>query len=97
MPHIWDVAKAVDIRTAPLSIIRLHGTDRAKIEKQTGSVWDKVAAPKDEGLKAVATMIRENLEADVETVVNVNNHYEGCAPLTIQRLVDELAGTNNRW
>ncbi len=24
------------------------------------------------------------------TIVNVNNHYEGCAPLTIQRLLERL-------
>ena len=90
MPHIWEVAGRLDVRTAPTSIIRLHGPDRAAIEEQTGGVWDKIVAPRDEGLDAVAKMIRNSLEADLDTYVNVNNHYEGCAPLTIQRLLKTL-------
>lgn len=96
MPHIWDITRRLDTRTAPSSIIRLHGPDRAKIEEQTGSIWDRIVAPKNEGLKAVAAMVQDNLDADVDTYVNVNNHYEGCAPLTIERLVDELVETGNR-
>ena len=49
MPHIWEVAGRLDVRTAPASIIRLHGPDRAKIEEQTGGEWNKIVAPKDEG------------------------------------------------
>jgi hypothetical protein len=33
---------------------------------------------------------RQNAEADIETYVNVNNHYEGCAPLTTERLQELL-------
>jgi len=90
MPRISEVAAQLDVRTAPFSIIRLHGPDRAEIEKQTGSMWNEIVEPKDDGLKATVDIIRRNLEKDVETYVNVNNHYEGSAPMTIRRLLDIL-------
>ena len=46
--------------------------------------------PKDDGLRATADIIGQNVETGVDTYVNVNNHYEGSAPLTIQRLLDIL-------
>ncbi len=87
MPRIAEVAAKVDIRTAPFSIIRLHGPDRAEIEKETGGTWNEIVAPKDDGLRATADIVKQNLESGVDTYVNVNNHYEGSAPLTIQRLL----------
>lgn len=92
MPHIWEVAAGLDVRTAPVSVVRLHGPDRAGIEEQTGGAWDKIVAPKDEDLSKVAEIIRQSLEVDIDGYVNVNNHYEGCGPLTIQRLLDRLSG-----
>jgi len=90
MPRIAAVATKLDVRTAPLSVIRLHGPGRAEIEEQTGGMWDKIVEPKDDGLKATADIVMQNLKARVDTYVNVNNHYEGGAPLTIQRLLDIL-------
>ena len=66
------------------------GPDRQKIEKLTGSKWDRIAAPKDESLKSIAKIVGERIEQARQVVVNVNNHYEGCAVLTIDRLIDLL-------
>lgn len=90
MPPIAETAAGHNVRTAPFSIIRLHGPDRAGIEGETRGVWNQIVEPRDESLKATAEIVRQNLVADVDTYVNVNNHYEGCAPLTIQRLLDIL-------
>ena len=90
MPPIAEVAAKLDIRTAPFSIIRLHGPDRAKIEEETGGRWNEIIEPKDDGLRTTAEIIRQNVAAGLDTYVNVNNHYEGCAPLTIQRLLEIL-------
>jgi len=79
MPRIAEVAAKLDIRTAPFSIIRLHGPDRAEIEKETGGTWNEIVEPKDDGLKATANIVRQNLEFGLDTYVNVNNHYEGSA------------------
>jgi len=90
MPRIAEVAGKFDICTAPSSIIRLHGPDRAGIEERTGGVWNEIVAAKDDGLQTTAEIIRQNQKRDVNTYVNVNNHYEGSAPLTIQRLLNIL-------
>jgi len=87
MPPIADVAAKHDVRTAEYSVIRLHGPDRQGMEERTGGLWGEIVDPKDEGLRAAASIIKENNEARHTTIVNVNNHYEGCAPLTIQRLL----------
>ncbi len=87
MPPIAEVAAENDVQTAKFSIVRLHGPDRRGIEARTGGLWSEVVDPKDEGLKAAASIIAENAREGVRTVVNVNNHYEGSAPLTIQRLL----------
>lgn len=90
MPRISEVVNKVSIRTAPFSIIRLHGPDRTGIEERTGGIWNEIVESQDEGLHAAVDVIRQNTEGDIETYVNVNNHYEGCAPLTIQRLLELL-------
>jgi uncharacterized protein YecE (DUF72 family) len=43
-------------------------------------------APKDDELPEIAAVIRDLLNEGVNVYVNVNNHYEGSAPLTIRRL-----------
>ncbi len=93
MPPIAEVAGKLNIRTARFSIIRLHGPSRAEIEEQTAGVWDRIVEPKDDGLKATAGVAMQNVEIGVDTYVNVNNHYEGSAPLTIQRLLGILRQT----
>jgi uncharacterized protein YecE (DUF72 family) len=73
--------------TAEHSIVRLHGPDRKAIEGRTGGLWGEIVDPKDEGLKATVSIIEQNTGRGIRTFVNINNHYEGSAPLTIQRLL----------
>lgn len=87
MPHIADVVAKHDVRTAKYLIVRLHGPDREGIEERTGGLWGEIVDPKDEGLRAAELIIKANIRKEITTFVNVNNHYEGCAPLTIQRLL----------
>jgi uncharacterized protein YecE (DUF72 family) len=67
-------------------VIRLHGPDRQGIEERTGGRWDQLVAPKDDELPGVAGIVRDLLTAGTRVYINVNNHYEGSAPLTIARL-----------
>ena len=67
-------------------VIRLLGPDRKGIEKMTGKQWNEVVAPKDEDLTAVVDMIGDLLGQGIDVYLNVNNHYEGSAPLTIDRI-----------
>jgi uncharacterized protein YecE (DUF72 family) len=88
MPSVWEVyaAHREAIRQQGTAVIRLLGPDRQEIEELTGKRWDRLAAPKDEELPRIVDMVQDLLHAGTEVYINVNNHYEGCAPLTIQRL-----------
>lgn len=90
MPPIGQVFEKFAPHTAAFQVLRLHGSDRLEIETESGKVWDKIISPKPEGLKAAAKIIRANARKKVLTYVNVNNHYEGSAPLTIRRFLDVL-------
>ncbi|MFW6289107.1 MAG: DUF72 domain-containing protein [Spirochaetota bacterium] len=73
-------------------VLRLLGPDRSGIEKTTGKKWNAIVAPKDDELPAIADTTIDMLARGLDVYVNVNNHYEGSAPLTIEkleRLVDE--------
>lgn len=88
MPPVWEVYEAhrQAIQGHDTAVIRLMGPDRQGIEALTGKAWDRRAAPKDEELPRIAGMVQDLLRAGTNVYVNVNNHYEGSAPLTIQRL-----------
>ncbi len=90
MPPIGQVFESHHPPTADFSIIRLHGGDRQEIEKETGEVWNRVVSPRPDGIRAAARIVRSNARRRVITFVNVNNHFEGSAPLSIQRFLEEL-------
>ncbi len=91
MPPIGDVFEKYRPATSDSCVIRLHGGDRSEIEKETGEVWSRIVAPKPEGIEAAAKIVAENTEKGTRTFLNVNNHYEGSAPLTIERFLEVLA------
>jgi len=90
MPPIGEVAEQFDVSTGTSTVIRLMGPDRAEIERETGRKWDRIVAPKDESIEGVVGVVREQVDKGREVFVNVNNHYEGCAVLTIGKLVERL-------
>jgi len=71
-------------------VLRLMGEDRGKIEETTGKVWNRIVEPHDAELGAVAGILVSISRAGRTPFLFVNNHYEGCAPLTITRLLDRL-------
>lgn len=87
MPPIKTVVADHDVHTSDFLVLRLHGPDRKEIEAKTKGVWDDIMLAKDEGLASAGTIIQDSLAKDLDTYVNVNNHYEGCAPLSIERLL----------
>ena len=78
-------------------VIRLHGPDRQGIEETTGRVWDRIVAPKDDELVGIVEMARDLLAAGLTVYLNVNNHYEGSAPLTIERIEKLLGDDAPSW
>lgn len=91
MPSIYDVFKKFDPSSSDFCIIRLHGGDRLEIETETGSLWNHVVSPKPKGLKAAVQVVRANRRRKMTTFVNINNHFEGSAPITVERFIDVLS------
>ncbi|MBN1401790.1 MAG: DUF72 domain-containing protein [Anaerolineae bacterium] len=93
MPPIREI---YDAWRAPISahhtvILRLMGPDRQAIEAETGKRWDRIVAPRGEELNEIVDVVTDLAGQGVDVYVNVNNHYEGSAPLTIERLAQRLA------
>jgi uncharacterized protein YecE (DUF72 family) len=91
MPDI----QVVHEKYAPLlkgtSIIRLLGPDRQSIEKTTGKTWNQVVASKDKEIPGIARLVRKMVDqSGMDVYLNVNNHYEGSAPVTIEKLLLHL-------
>jgi uncharacterized protein YecE (DUF72 family) len=91
MPSIVSLYEKFADSIRGTAVIRLHGYDRDEMEKATGEKWNAIVAPKDEELSAVAKMIRDLIKRNVNVYLNVNNHFEGSAPLTIEKMVKLLA------
>lgn len=67
-------------------VIRLHGPDRKGIEEASGGNWNKIIEPKDEEINQFVKIIIKLLNRNIDIYLNVNNHYEGSAPLTIRKI-----------
>ncbi len=90
MPPIGEVFDRFYPQTAPFSIIRLHGGHRAEIEADTGKAWNRIVSPQPASLQAAARIVRANTRRRALTYVNLNNHFEGSAPLSVERFLEKL-------
>jgi uncharacterized protein YecE (DUF72 family) len=90
MPPIGEVYEKFRPVTADFCVIRLHGGDRTEIELATGGLWNRVISPKPKGLRAAVEIVRNNRKKNVVTFVNLNNHFEGSAPITAERFIEAL-------
>jgi uncharacterized protein YecE (DUF72 family) len=88
MPPVFEVYRACRDALRGAVVVRLHGPDREGMEKATGERWDRIVAPRDAELDAVAGMIADMRGRGLTVYLNINNHYEGSAPLTIERLLE---------
>ncbi len=69
-------------------VLRLHGPNREEMERLSAGRWDRRLQPRDEELRAIAEMTQDLLSQGVNVYINVNNHFEGSAPLSIARLLE---------
>lgn len=90
MPPIWDVFNEHKNQIKSTAVIRLHGPDRSGIEKKTGNIWNQIVEPRDEEIDKISEIIYYLKSKRVDTYVNVNNHFEGSAPLTIKKIMEKI-------
>lgn len=86
MPPVFPVISQFASQILDTAIIRLHGPDREGIEAKSGNVWNKRIEPKDTELHELLKSLFLLFGLEKNVYVNVNNHYEGSAPLTIGKI-----------
>jgi uncharacterized protein YecE (DUF72 family) len=86
MPPVIDIFRRHEDLLTETSVIRLHGPNRAGIEEQTNKEWNRIADPRDADLDALADVVKSLKKRKRNVWVFANNHFEGSAPLTIERL-----------
>jgi len=90
MPSIVDLYQKWKTRLLNYDtvVVRLHGGDRKGIEERTKKRWDRRVDLREEELVPIVEMVEELVGSGSMVYLNVNNHYEGCSPLTIKRFVE---------
>jgi uncharacterized protein YecE (DUF72 family) len=91
MPSIFPLYEKFKELIQGTSIIRLHGPDRKGIEKKSSAVWNRILEPKEDDLEQLTRMVNDLWSREIQVYLNVNNHYEGSAPLTIDRIRERLS------
>jgi uncharacterized protein YecE (DUF72 family) len=94
MPDIVPLYRRFKDALPSSVVIRLHGTHRDDIEKQAHNNWNRILIAKDRELEEVADMVKDLLSRGIDVFLNVNNHYEGSSPLTIERIRKLLPAEN---
>ncbi len=90
MNPVWEVFETAKPFLENTIIIRLHGEDRKGIEERSGGIWDQILMHRDAELVKLKEMLAYLQSKEVDIYLNVNNHYEGSAPRTIQKILSML-------
>jgi uncharacterized protein YecE (DUF72 family) len=90
MPPVNEIYSRFKKYINRLAVIRLHGPDRKGIERLANEQWDQIYINRDDEINSIVDMIKELQQNEVDLFVNVNNHFEGSAPLTIQKIKEKL-------
>lgn len=90
MPPVFETYKKHYSQIKRPVVIRLLGRDRGKIEKKSKKIWNQILEPKDHEISQITEIIKNLDSKSLDVYVNVNNHYEGSAPRTIQKIKDQL-------
>jgi len=85
MPSVYKVFTQYRDYLGDTLVVRLLGGDRLEIEKTTNKTWNKIVDEKPDK-KDIISMSLDTKFSHGKVIINVNNHYEGSAPLTIAAL-----------
>lgn len=87
MPPVSIIMKSHESLTTKHTVFRLHGPDREGIAQKAGGVWDRIQIDRSPTLETIGGILRKVIDERISTFVNVNNHFEGCAPVSIGKLL----------
>ena len=91
LPPVWELEEKFAEQLTGTTVIRLMGADRGGIEARSNGDWSLVREPKDGELGRIAAMARRLRKRVKHVYININNHYEGSAPRTAEK-VRQLLG-----
>lgn len=86
MPSIFEIYNQFADFIKGTTVIRLHGPDRSDMEKLTKKIWNQIIQPRENELDQLSKMLENLSQRNIDIYLNINNHYEGSAPLTIERI-----------
>jgi len=99
MPPVWEIEAKYGGLLTDLAVLRLMGTDRKGIEAASNDSWNRIVEPRDRELAEIVPMLQRLRKRGQRVYVNINNHYEGSAPKTAEKLgkmVQEEAGKRRK-
>lgn len=89
MPDPYKLYKKFG-NTGPITLFRLHGSDRKQIEKETGGIWNSIVEDRSDELKTIAGIAAEEIRLERDFYLSINNHFEGSSPQSIARFYRRL-------
>jgi uncharacterized protein YecE (DUF72 family) len=90
LPHVYELYSKFGDLVGDRVALRLLGGDRKEIEEKSKGNWNEIVEPKPD-LPEIAAMIGDLAKGSRIVKVYLNNHYEGSAPKSIER-IKELIG-----
>jgi uncharacterized protein YecE (DUF72 family) len=88
MPSICEIIDKNKNKLTNKVVIRLLGGDRKIIEEKTNNTWNSIVDEKN--VTPIVNRVIDLLDLGKNITVNINNHYEGSAPLTINKFISEM-------
>jgi len=55
--------------------------------QKAGGIWDRIQIDRSAVIETIGDILRKVIDERISTFVNVNNHFEGCAPVSIAKLL----------
>ena len=72
-------------------VVRMHGPDWAGMDKRMGKECAEIIERRDGDVNAIADVLRKMIAQRKNTWAFINNHFEGCAPKSIERIRERMA------
>lgn len=86
MPSVIETCSKYFNQNSGSIVFRLHGPDRAGIEKLSDNNWNQIYIDRTRELEKLSELFNYLLTRKLDLFINVNNHFEGSAPLTIRKI-----------
>ena len=91
MPPVWEIEGKFGDLLSDTAVVRLMGIDRKGMEIRSRDQWGAIIEPRDAELARIAPMLQRLRKRGKRVYVNINNHFEGSAPLTADKVKALLA------